>query len=141
MRGLETVERRVETPLAGCTGHELLRPVVILPVLRAGLGMTEALLSLVPNASVGHVGLRRDEETFEPSSYFFKTPPLEAADVFLVDPIVATGQSAADAVDRVAASGAKSIRIIAIIGSEPGIAHLHSGIRTFQFSSPRSIPR
>lgn len=126
MRGLETVDHPIETPLAPCTGYALRRPVVIVPVLRAGLGMAEALLSLVPNASVGHVGLRRDEETFEPLSYYFKTPPLEEADVFLVDPMVATGQSAADAVDRVIASGARRIRIIALIGSEPGIAHFHS---------------
>ncbi|MDX2081446.1 MAG: uracil phosphoribosyltransferase [Terrimicrobiaceae bacterium] len=125
-RGIELRATRVETPLAPCAGAEFARPIVILPILRAGLGMAEALLTLFPAACVGHVGLYRDETTFEPKSYYFKTPGLDEAEVFLVDPMLATGQSGADAVDRVKAAGAQRIRMVAIIGSEPGIEHFRN---------------
>ncbi len=123
MRSLPTVDCEVQTPLAACRGDRFLRPIVLVPVLRAGLGMAEALLDLVPEASVGHVGLARDEVTFEPRSYYFKAPPLSDADVFLVDPMVATGQSAADAVDRVRKAGARRVSVIGLIGSGPGVAN------------------
>jgi len=125
LRGIETSSRTVETPLATCEGFTAARPTVIFPILRAGLGMAEALLTLLPAARVGHVGLYRDEETFEPKSYYFKTPPIENADVFLVDPMLATGQSAADAVDKLKSSGAQRLRMLALIGSKPGVEHFH----------------
>ena len=121
-RDLALKEIPLQTPLASCAGHEFARPLVIIPILRAGLGMAEALLQVFPDARVGHVGLYRDEDTFEPQSYYFKTPPLEDSDIFLVDPMLATGQSAADAVDKLKAAGAKSLRVIAIIGAQPGVA-------------------
>lgn len=125
-RHLEIKEVSVQTPLAGCTGHSLTRPLVIIPILRAGLGMAEALLQVFPDARIGHVGLARDEATFEPRSYYFKTPPLEDADIFLVDPMLATGKSAADAVDKLKAEGARRLRLLALIGSTPGAAHFSS---------------
>jgi len=121
LRDLPMAETRVETPLANCGGHRFLRPVVIVPILRAGLGMSEALLDLLPEAGVGHVGLSRDEETFEPRSYYFKSPPLSEAEVLLVDPMLATGHSATDAVSKLKASGAKHIRLLGLIGAVPGV--------------------
>jgi uracil phosphoribosyltransferase len=120
-RDLELREVPLQSPLSPCTGHELARPLVIIPILRAGLGMAEALLQVFPEARVGHVGLCRDEETFEPQSYYFKTPPLDESDIFLVDPMLATGQSAADAVDKLKAAGAKRLRVLALIGARPGV--------------------
>ncbi len=120
-RDLELREVPLQSPLSPCTGHELARPLVIIPILRAGLGMAEALLQVFPEARVGHVGLCRDEETFEPQSYYFKTPPLDESDIFLVDPMLATGQSAADAVDKLKAAGAKRLRMLALIGARPGV--------------------
>ncbi len=120
-RDLETCSVLIETPLASCDGAELVRPVVILPILRAGLGMAEALLTILPGAQVGHIGLSRDEVTFEPKSYYFKTPQLEDADVFLVDPMLATGHSGADAVDKIRACGARRLRMVALIGAAPGV--------------------
>lgn len=120
-RDLKLKEVPLQSPLSSCTGHELARPLVIIPILRAGLGMAEALLQVFPEARVGHVGLYRDEETFEPQSYYFKTPPLEDSDIFLVDPMLATGQSAADAVDKLKAAGAKNLRMLALIGARPGV--------------------
>lgn len=120
-RDLKLKEVPLQTPLSPCTGHELARPLVIIPILRAGLGMAEALLQAFPEARVGHVGLYRDENTFEPQSYYFKTPPLENSDIFLVDPMLATGQSAADAVDKLKNAGAKNLRMLALIGARPGV--------------------
>lgn len=125
LRDLETRTVTVETPLAVTEGAALARPVVILPILRAGLGMSDALLTIVPGARIGHVGLYRDEKTFEPKSYYFKSPDLSDAEVFLVDPMLATGQSAADAVDKVKSLGASRLRMVALIGSQPGVQHFH----------------
>ena len=120
-RDLKLRELPLQTPLAPCAGHELARPLVIIPILRAGLGMAEALLHVFPEARVGHVGLYRDEDTFQPQSYYFKTPPLVESDIFLVDPMLATGQSAADAVDKLKGAGAKSLRVLSLIGARPGV--------------------
>ncbi len=120
-RDLAVREIPLQTPLTPCAGHELARPLVIIPILRAGLGMAEALLQVFPEARVGHVGLYRDEDTFEPQSYYFKTPPLKDSDILLVDPMLATGQSAADAVDKLKSAGAKSLRMLALIGARPGV--------------------
>jgi uracil phosphoribosyltransferase len=120
-RDLKLKEVPLQSPVSSCTGHELERPLVIIPILRAGLGMAEALLQVFPEARVGHIGLYRDEDTFEPQSYYFKTPPLEDSDIFLVDPMLATGQSAADAVGKLKAAGAKNLRMLALIGARPGV--------------------
>ena len=125
-RDLSLKEIPLQTPLTSCSGHELARPLVIIPILRAGLGMAEALLQVFPEARVGHVGLYRDEDTFEPQSYYFKTPPLEDSDILLVDPMLATGQSAADAVDKLKSAGAKNLRMLALIGARPGVELFHS---------------
>ncbi len=126
-RELELADKTVETPLTSCAGHCLRREIIVAPILRAGLGMAEALLSVLPEASVGHVGMYRDEKTFEPQSYYFKIPPgLADADVFVVDPMVATGRSAADAVAALKAHGAKRLRLLALIGCVPGVEHFRS---------------
>jgi len=122
-RDLAVVERAIETPLAACVGHWLANPVTIVPILRAGLGMAEALHDMLPEARMGHIGMYRDEETCLPQSYYFKAPPdLESADVLLVDPMLATGRSACDAAAELKARGARSIRLVAIIGCVPGAA-------------------
>ena len=122
-RDLELKEIPLRTPLSSCTGHKFTRPLVIIPILRAGLGMAEALLHVFPDARVGHVGLYRDEDTFEPQSYYFKTPPLGESDIFLVDPMLATGRSAADAVEKLKNAGATCLRVLALIGARPGVEH------------------
>lgn len=126
MRDLETETVPIESPIAACEGHTLKHPLVVIPILRAGLGMAEALLSLAPGARMGHVGLARDEVTFEPHSYYFKTPPLEHADVFVADPMLATGQSAVDTLDKLKTCGAKRLRIVALIGSRQGVTLLRT---------------
>jgi uracil phosphoribosyltransferase len=125
-RDLPLKEVPVVTPLAPCAGHELLRPLVIVPILRAGLGMAESLLQVFPDALVGHIGLYRDEQSFEPCSYYFKTPPLENADVFIVDPMLATGKSAADAAGKLKAAGARHLKLLSLIGSQQGVDYFSS---------------
>jgi uracil phosphoribosyltransferase len=123
-RDLPVEEFPIQTPLAETTGYRLRDPVVIIPILRAGLGMAEAMLTLLPDARVGHLGMERNERTHRPSSYYCKLPPdIECSTVFLVDPMLATGHSAADAADELKAHGAKTIRFVGIIGSEPGLKH------------------
>ncbi len=123
-RDLEVVEIDVETPLERCRGHRLSKGLTVVPILRAGLGMAEAMLDVLPQARLGHVGIYRDEMTFEPMSYYFKAPlDLADSDVFLVDPMLATGNSAADAAAKLKAGGAVRLRLIALLGCVAGAQH------------------
>ncbi len=120
-RDLVLEETAIETPLQPCTGHKLGKTVVIMPILRAGLGMAEAMLNILPQARVGHVGMYRDEKTFEPKSYYYKAPPnLPDADIFLVDPMLATGNSSSDAATALKQGGAKRLRLLALVGCVAG---------------------
>ena len=113
----------VQTPITSTTGHEFSRPVVLVPILRAGLGMVDGILSLVPDAVVAHVGIARDEATAKPQSYYAKLPPLLAhAEVFLLDPMLATGGSAVSAVQQLKDVGAKSIKLVGIIAAPEGVS-------------------
>jgi uracil phosphoribosyltransferase len=134
-RDLEVEELVVQTPLEECAGSRLKRPVTIVPILRAGLGMAEALLKILPAARVGHVGMARNETTFLPESYYFKAPPdIASSDVLLVDPMLATGNSAADAADELKKQGVTRLRLVAILGCEQGAALFktrHPGVDVF----------
>ena len=113
----------VRTPLAEAQGHEMAAEVVIVPVLRAGLGMLDAVLDIVPRAKVGHIGLQRDETTAIASQYYAKFPAsLEHCCVFIVDPMLATGGSAIAAVDLLRTKGARDIRLLCIVAAPEGVA-------------------
>lgn len=121
-RDLELVEKEVKTPIMTTTCHVLKKEVVIVPILRAGLGMVDGILSLIPNARIGHIGMFRNEETLMPEVYYKKFPPqIKDSVVFVVDPMLATGGSAIDAVTQVKESGATDIRYIGIIGAPEGV--------------------
>jgi uracil phosphoribosyltransferase len=123
-RDLEVAEIDIETPLDRCKGHKLSRGLTVVPILRAGLGMAEAMLDVLPEARLGHVGTYRNEITFRPMSYYFKAPlDLADSDVFLVDPMLATGNSAADAAAKLKAEGARRLRLIALLGCVTGAEH------------------
>lgn len=125
-RRLPLLETDTPTPLTTARTRVLARPVIVVPILRAGLGMLHGVLELLPEASVGHIGLARDEETKLPEEYYFKTPPRMAdADVFLVDPMLATGHSAAEAATRLKAAGASRIHFLSIIAAPEGAAYFH----------------
>lgn len=124
---LEKVE--IETPLVKSTQKKLSgKKVVVVPILRAGLGMVDGILDLIPAARVGHVGLYRDEETMEPVEYFVKMPNnLEDRQLYIVDPMLATGGSAIAAIDSVLERGAKieNVKFISIVAAPEGVEALH----------------
>ena len=117
----------VMTPLGPAEGRVLAADVVVVPVLRAGLGMVDAVLQLVPKARVGHIGLERDEATAAPSRYYARFPSgLGRTHVLLVDPMLATGGSASAAIDLLKAAGARSIALLCIVSAPEGIAEVQS---------------
>ncbi len=118
----------VETPLAEADGVELDGPApVAVPILRAGLAMVEGFLTLIPSALIGHVGIYRDPKTHEPVEYYFKMPPeLERRDVFILDPMLATGGSAVAAADFVKSAGAKSVSLVCLLAAPEGVAKMES---------------
>jgi uracil phosphoribosyltransferase len=125
LRDLPSTPSTVETPLSAATGRRMSADVVVVPVLRAGLGMLDAVLELVPGARVGHIGLQRDEATAIASKYYSKLPPnLVDSYVLMIDPMLATGGSAVAAIDVIKRAGARTIRMICIVAAPPGVAIL-----------------
>jgi uracil phosphoribosyltransferase len=115
----------VTTPLADCGGHQLAERIGLFPVLRAGLGMAEAILDLVPSAHVWHLGLYRDHETHQPVTYYNKLPPQATIDrAMLVDPMLATGGSAVAAIEILKRSAAKRIMYLGLIAAPEGVQTL-----------------
>ncbi|MCE9610611.1 MAG: uracil phosphoribosyltransferase [Chthoniobacter sp.] len=124
-RDLATRPALIQTPLAPYEGRALARPVIVAPILRAGLGLVEGMLRLLPHVSVAHIGMFRDEQTHRPETYYFKAPAhLAEADVLLVDPMLATGWSATGAVAQLKAAGATSVRFVCIVSCPEGLAQL-----------------
>ena len=124
-RDLPVTEYTVTTPVMDAVGYRLPHQVCLVPILRAGLGMVDALLSLIPAARVGHIGLYRDPVTLNPVEYYCKMPPDVAERAVLVlDPMLATGGSAAAAISFLKKRGAKNIRMLNIIGSPEGVAKI-----------------
>ncbi len=121
-RDLPTEPVEIQTPVSPCVGYELSKEVVIVPILRAGIGLLDGIRRLVPTAKVGFIGLYRDEETLEPHEYFAKFPKgLEDAVVMVVDPMLATGGSAVEALNAVKARGAKNIKLVCLVGVPEGV--------------------
>ena len=124
-RDFKMVPTVIETPLMQTTTHVLEKPVVIVPILRAGLGMVEGIHRIIPQAKIGHVGLYRDEETLQPHEYFAKFPPeIKESTVLVVDPMLATGGSAAAAITLLKRRGVKDIRFVGIVGCPEGVSFL-----------------
>ena len=127
-KDVPTVEKEVTTPLETCTQRVVKdNSVAIVPILRAGLGMVNGIHALFPSARVGHIGMYRDEETLQPQSYYCKLPhDIDEEDKFVlvVDPMLATGGSACDAIDLLKKRGCKKIKFMAIIGAPEGISRV-----------------
>jgi uracil phosphoribosyltransferase len=126
-RNLSLSKVGVETPVAHATVHTLSgKKLAVVPVLRAGLGMVDGILQLVPNAKVGHIGLYRDPETLEPVEYYCKLPPdIGERDIFILDPMLATGGSAAAAISLVKARGGQKVSLVCLIAAPEGIKKVH----------------
>jgi uracil phosphoribosyltransferase len=128
-RDLPTAEAQVRTPLERTEVRRLARRVVAVPVLRAGLGMLDAFLELVPSAQVGYFGLERNEETAVARRYYEKVPKdLEDAVVYLLDPMLATGGSAAMAIEGLNGLGARQVRLLCVVAAPEGVAHLEKAL-------------
>ena len=127
LRDLPLEDVEVETPIETCMTPMLAgKKLAIVPILRAGLGMVYGVLSLVPSAKIGHIGLYRDEETHEPHEYFCKLPnPIEQRTIVVTDPMLATGGSAVAAIDFIKQHGGKHIKFMCIIAAPEGVKRLH----------------
>jgi uracil phosphoribosyltransferase len=126
-RDLPLGRKRIETPLAAMDAPVLEgKKLVLVPILRAGLGLVDGMLPLLPSARVGHIGLYRDHATLQPVEYYFKVPArLEERQVFVLDPMLATGHSAAAAVARLKQAGARWVRFVCLVAAPEGLAHFH----------------
>jgi uracil phosphoribosyltransferase len=126
-RDLPLVETEVETPMAKAKGALLEgKKIVIIPVLRAGLGIVDGMLRILPSARVGHIGLYRDPDTLGAVEYYYKMPnEMGDRDVIVVDPMLATGNSAVAALDRVKGAGPKSVKLVCLVASPEGVANFH----------------
>lgn len=117
---------RVQTPIKEATGYKLDSQIVVVPILRAGLSLVDSLITFIPEATVGHLGLYRDEKTKRPVQYYYKMPSeLADAEVILVDPMLATGGSAIAGLDILKKQGAKKIRFMCLIAAPEGIEAVH----------------
>lgn len=117
----------VETPLEKSRGAKLANDVILVPVLRAGLGMVNGFLQIIPEAKVGHIGLQRNEETLKPVEYYYKVPKnLESAEVVLLDPMLATGGSASEALKYLKKRGAKKLVFACLVAAPAGVEKINS---------------
>ncbi|MBC04031.1 MAG: uracil phosphoribosyltransferase [Phycisphaerae bacterium] len=125
LRDLPTTTCTVKTPIAECPAVRLAAPITIVPILRAGLGMTDGILDLVPEARVGHIGVQRDEDTKRPVEYYEKLPPdISDGPVLVVDPMLATGGSGAHAVGYLKERGCRQIRFLCLVAAPEGVQHM-----------------
>jgi uracil phosphoribosyltransferase len=124
-RDIELREIQTETPLKTCKGWELSRHIVLVPVLRAGLGMVDGITSLIPTAKIGHVGMVRDHDTLKPQSYYAKFPyRMKKSVVLVLDPMLATGGSASATLGKLKKEGAREIKMVCIVGAPEGVERI-----------------
>ncbi len=124
-RDLPLREVSIETPMARCDTFELATYIVLVPILRAGLGMVDGISNLIPTAKVGHVGMYRDHETLQPKEYYAKLPPcITEAVVMVLDPMLATGGSASATINYLKSQGAKQIKLVSIVGAPEGVSNI-----------------
>jgi len=134
-RDLPVRDITIETPLGLCTTQELARDVVLIPILRAGLGMVDGISNLISTARIGHIGMYRDHISLEPITYYSKFPTnLSDAVVMVLDPMLATGGSSTDAIQVIKNHGAKTIKLVCIVGAPQGVERImkdHPDVQIF----------
>ncbi|MBU1020361.1 MAG: uracil phosphoribosyltransferase [Firmicutes bacterium] len=124
-RDLPEREVKIKTPICVTTSKVLAKDIVIVPILRAGIGMVDGIHNLIPNAKIGHVGLYRDEETLEPHEYYAKFPKnMNTSQVLLVDPMIATGGSVVMAIEAIKKRGATDIKLVGLVAAPEGIKRI-----------------
>ncbi|MFZ0625394.1 MAG: uracil phosphoribosyltransferase [Acidimicrobiia bacterium] len=139
---MRTTETGIETPLEATAGTQLGRPVVAVAVLRAGLGLLQSVLTLVPDAAIGFAGVQRNEETAEPIEYYTKFPGMASARVLILEPMLATGGSLSWAVDKVKEKGASDVTAVCVVTAPPGVERMqadHPDVRIVAASLDREL--
>lgn len=139
---LPVIAKPVDTPLESTTGSALGRPIVVVAVFRAGLGLIDAAIDLLPNARIGYAGVQRNEETAEPMEYYTKFPKMADARVLILEPMLATGGSLAWACDKVKEKGADDITAVCVVSAPSGIAVMedrHHDVRIVTAAIDRSL--
>jgi uracil phosphoribosyltransferase len=125
MRDIAVTETEIETPLESTTGYEIAEDVMVVPIMRAGLGMVDGFVRYLPEARVGHLGMQRDEETYRPEDYYSNIPTgIEEAHVFVVDPMLATGGSATFAIDHLKDAGGEHFTFACLVAAPEGVETL-----------------
>ncbi len=135
-------EHEVETPLESSTGHTLDKPIVLVAVLRAGLGLLDGALEMLPDAAVGYAGVQRDEETAQPMEYYANFPPMAGARVLVLEPMLATGGSLDWAIGKVKAKGATDITAVCVVAAPVGVERIetkHPDVRIVAASLDRDL--
>jgi uracil phosphoribosyltransferase len=139
----ELTKTEIETPLEMTEGAKLKHNVILVPVLRAGLGMVNGFLQIIPEAKVGHIGLQRDEETLKPIEYYYKVPKhLETSEVVMLDPMLATGGSAVEALKYLKNRGASKLAFACLVASPEGIKKMeieHPDVKIFAAALDREL--
>ena len=142
-KNFEISKIKIETPLEGTEGYKLEQNVVLVPVLRAGLGMVNGFLEVIPEAKVGHIGLQRDEETLQPIEYYFKIPKdIHESKVILLDPMLATGGSATEALNYLKNRGAKECTFACLVAAPEGsnkIMQDHPDVKIYSAALDREL--
>ncbi len=142
-KDLKLADINIKTPLENTAGYELAQEVVLVPVLRAGLGMLDGFLEVIPDAKVGHIGLQRNEKTLLPSEYYFKTPKnLKQTRVILIDPMLATGGSSSQALNFLKKKDAKDLVFVCLVAAPEGIKKLleeHPNVKIYGAAIDRQL--
>ena len=141
-RDIAVREERVLTPLEETTGVRMASDLVAIPILRAGLGMLEAVTDTFPAVSVGYIGLERDERTLQPTEYYEKLPPVEGKQVLLLDPMLATGGSAVRACSSILSRNPASLRMVCVVAAPEGVRAMedaHPGVPVFAAALDREL--
>ena len=136
-REINTAERKIDTPLAPYVGSEISNESVAVPVLRAGLGLLEGVQNILPNLSVGYIGVQRNEETSHPEDYFSKLPDVSGKNIFVLEPMLATGGSLSFAISKIKEEGGTNISAICVVSAPEGIERIkndHPDITLFTAS-------
>ncbi len=124
-RNVPIKEKPIETPICDTIGYEIAQPVVLVPILRAGIGLVDGFRDIIPIAKIGHIGMYRDEETLEPIEYYARFPKCMSESLVIVtDPMLATGGSASAAITNIKKRGAKKILLVCLVGVPEGVARI-----------------
>ena len=144
LKHLPYKKTKVETPLKSTSGTILAKQIILVPILRAGLGLLEGFAKFLPDAEKGHIGLYRDEQTYEPVEYLFKLPKIRNKKILILDPMLATGNSSIAAIDLIRNKGAniKDISLISLLAAPEGLKNIqknHKGIHIFTCSIDKKL--